>query len=174
MDHRNTPSQGLDTSQAQRLMNHRTRTLLPTSASLLEPRVIRERGKMQQRIAKQVYNYNKSAKDLTPLQEDSDTLRMQALGRLDERSYVVETPSGIYRRKRVHLRQTPENPSGEATTSSNETAENQHANDQNATPDETETETQPTPQASQSNDIKLAPKTRSGRTVKRLNDSVTR
>lgn len=129
---------------------------------------------MQQRIAKQVYNYTKSAKDLTPLQED-DTLRMQPLRRLDERSYVGETPSGIYRRKRVHLRQTPENPSCEATTSSNETAENQHANDQNATPDETEA--QPTPQASQSNDIELAPKTRSGRTIKRPNyikDYVTR
>lgn len=86
---------------------------------------------------------------------------MQPLGRSDERSYVVETPSGIYRRKRVHLRQTPENPSCEATTSSNETAENQHANDQNASPDETEA--QPTRQASQSNDIELAPKTRSGR-----------
>ncbi|XP_011664712.2 uncharacterized protein K02A2.6-like [Strongylocentrotus purpuratus] len=187
LDHRNTPSQGLDTSPAQRLMNRRTRTLLPTSASLLEPRVIREREKMQLRIAKQAYNYNKSAKDLTPLQE-GDTVRMQPLvqgqknweraivkRRLDERSYVVETPSGIYRRNRVHLRQTPENPPDETTTSSNETAEIQHANDHNATPDETEA--RPAPQASQSNDIELAPKTRSGRTVKRpnyLKDYVTR
>ncbi|KAI4887128.1 hypothetical protein NFI96_019030, partial [Prochilodus magdalenae] len=39
LDHRNTPSQGLDTSPAQRLLSRRTRTLLPTKASLLRPKV---------------------------------------------------------------------------------------------------------------------------------------
>ena len=34
----NTPSQGIGSSPAQRLMNRRTRTLLPTTSTLLEPR----------------------------------------------------------------------------------------------------------------------------------------
>lgn len=38
LDHRNTPSQGLTTSPAQRLLS-RTRTLLPTKDALLEPKV---------------------------------------------------------------------------------------------------------------------------------------
>ena len=38
LDHRNTPSQGLDESPAQRLFDRRTRTKLPTVAKLLEPK----------------------------------------------------------------------------------------------------------------------------------------
>ena len=34
----NSPSQGIGSSPAQRLMNRRTRTLLPTTSTLLEPR----------------------------------------------------------------------------------------------------------------------------------------
>ena len=38
LDWRNTPSEGMDTSPAQRLMGRRCKTLLPTSETLLEPR----------------------------------------------------------------------------------------------------------------------------------------
>jgi hypothetical protein len=122
LDHRNTPSQGLETTPAQRLMNRRTRTLLPMSDKLLEPRVIDETSNMKQKLTKQAKNYNKSAKDLTPLQE-GDVVRMKPLvqgqknwqraivsRRLDERSYVVETPTAVYRRNRVQLRKTQETP----------------------------------------------------------------
>ena len=40
LDYRNTPTEGLGTSLAQRLMSRRTRTLLPTAASLLRPEII--------------------------------------------------------------------------------------------------------------------------------------
>lgn len=39
LDHCNTPTQGLNTSPAQRLLSRRTRTLLPTRDSLLQPEV---------------------------------------------------------------------------------------------------------------------------------------
>ncbi|XP_072031941.1 uncharacterized protein [Amphiura filiformis] len=103
-------------------MNRRTRTLLPMSDKLLQPRVIDESKNMKQRIQKQAQNYNKSAKDLEPLQE-GDVVRMKPLvqgqknwqkaivsRRLDERSYVVETPTAVYRRNRVHLKKTQETP----------------------------------------------------------------
>ena len=40
LDYRNTPTQGLESSPAQRLMNRRTRTLLPTTKTLLQPRLV--------------------------------------------------------------------------------------------------------------------------------------
>jgi hypothetical protein len=41
LDYRNTPTQGMESSPVQRLMNRRTRTLLPTTKALLEPRTTR-------------------------------------------------------------------------------------------------------------------------------------
>ena len=38
LNYRNTPTQGMESSPVQRLMNRRTRTLLPTTKALLEPR----------------------------------------------------------------------------------------------------------------------------------------
>ena len=122
LDHRNTPSHGLNTSPAQRLMNRRTRTLLPTSAALLHPKIINDSAKMKQKIQKQAEQFNKTAKDLPPLDE-GDVVRMKPLiqgkknwqkaivtKRLDERSYMVETSTAVYRRNRVHLKKTPEPP----------------------------------------------------------------
>ena len=195
LDHRNTPSQGLSTSPAQRLMNRRTRTLLPTTATLLEPRVVGEQERMKQRVQKQADYYNKSAKDLPPL-EEGDTVRMQPLvqgkkgwekaivsRRLDQRSYVVETPSGIYRRNRVHLRKTRENPPGEPTQR-RDAQENVPANAQNADKprqnpvvlNEEEPATKEARGQDTDNDMNTM-KTRSGRTVKRpdyLKNYVTR
>ena len=128
MDHRNTPSQGLQTSPAQRLMNRRTRTLLPTAATLLQPRVIDETDNMKIKKDKQATYFNKTAKDLKPLHE-GDVVRMKPLvngqktwqkavvtERLDQRSYLVETPTAMYRRNRVHLRKTAESPPETATS----------------------------------------------------------
>ena len=42
LNYRNTPTEGLSTSPAQRLMNRRTRTTLPTTTLLLKPEVINE------------------------------------------------------------------------------------------------------------------------------------
>ena len=47
LDHRNTPSQSHDISPAQRLLNRRTRTLLPTAGSLLQPRARHQSAKKE-------------------------------------------------------------------------------------------------------------------------------
>ena len=40
LDYRNSPTQGMTTSPAQRLMSRRTKTLLPTTQNLLLPRTL--------------------------------------------------------------------------------------------------------------------------------------
>ena len=126
LDYRNTPTQGMTTSPAQRLMSRRTKTLLPTTQSLLLPRTINmesEKKELRQRQQAQAKYYNRSAKDLPSLSE-GDVVRMkpfklgdkswhkaQVTARLDERSYTVETENGaVYRRNRQHLRKTSEPP----------------------------------------------------------------
>ncbi|CAB4010813.1 Transposon Ty3-G Gag-Pol poly [Paramuricea clavata] len=76
LDYRNIPTQGSESSPAQRLMSRRTKTLLPTTAKLLAPRVVenhhQEIVKGQERQAKY---YNRGAKDLPRLRkEDKKTL----------------------------------------------------------------------------------------------------
>ena len=131
LDYRNTPTQGMESSPAQRLLNRRTRTLLPMTKQLLQPRVIfpeAEIKDLKRRQQQQAKYYNKTAKDLPPL-EEGDTVRMKPfqLGkktwkkatvteRLDERSYTLETPEGgTYRRNRCHLKKTQETPHPAAT-----------------------------------------------------------
>ena len=66
---RNTPSQGIGSSPVQRLMNRRTRTLLPTTSTLLEPRTLNsahEREKLKEVQQRQARYYNTNAQDLPP------------------------------------------------------------------------------------------------------------
>ena len=115
---RNTPSQGLDSSPAQRFLNRRTITLLPVTAKLLTPRgeeyTKHDHEKILQRASKSKQGYGKTAKDLKPLDE-GDTVKMKPyrLGdkkwqkgviceKLDKRLYRV------YRRNRVHVRKMVE------------------------------------------------------------------
>ncbi|XP_030853177.1 uncharacterized protein K02A2.6-like [Strongylocentrotus purpuratus] len=124
---RNTPNQGVDSSPAQRLHGRRTRTLLPTSSSLLKPRgaevLSEDRKKLKMLQRKQSERYNLHAKDLPTLVE-GDIVRLKPYKsgstvwqravvnrRLDERSYEVETDSGLLlRRNRVDLKRTEEPP----------------------------------------------------------------
>lgn len=126
LDYRNTPTQGMDSSPAQRLMNRRTKTLLPTSGKLLQPRVTYpeiDTSNLVKRQEQQIKYFNDGARDLRELAEgDIFRIRMRPFrssdkvwkkatvrARLDERSYTVETPDGgVYRRTRSHLRKTPE------------------------------------------------------------------
>ena len=104
---RNVPTQGVDSSPAQRLFGRRTRTLLPTTQSLLKPRnpVNPESVHLRSNQERQVKYYNRTARDL-PILKPGDTVRMKpfALGqkswdkahvtkRLDERSYDVQSGS---------------------------------------------------------------------------------
>ena len=123
LDHRNTPPTGIQISPAQRLLNRRTRSLLPMSAGLLKPSVADEdtnRTKLRLRKQQQARYYNRGARDLDPLAK-GDPVRVKpwevgkkewqkgvVKKRLDERSYEVELPQGVLRRNRVHLRRTNE------------------------------------------------------------------
>ena len=124
LDYRNTPTQGMESSPVQRLMNRRTKTLLPTTKSLLQPKVTypeRAAQQLERRKEQQARYYNRGSKDLPELAE-GDVVRMKPfrLGdkawkkatvtkRLDDRSYTVETSEGtIYRRNRNHLKKTAE------------------------------------------------------------------
>ena len=70
---RNTPTQGLGSSPAQRLLNRRTRTLLPMSSKLLAPQgeeyLNQDRIRLKDLQCKQAKHYNKTAKDLPVLEE---------------------------------------------------------------------------------------------------------
>ena len=116
----------MTTSPAQRLMGRRTKTLLPTTQTLLIPKATQSdivKSQLKESQQSQAKYYNRNARDLPELSK-GDTVRMKALklgdkssqkalvtARLDERSYEVETESGaVYRRNRQHLRKTPESP----------------------------------------------------------------
>ena len=85
LDHRNTTTQGLDTSPVQRLMSRRTKTLLPTTANLLVPQVIKgQHQKLQANKVRQAKYYNKGARDLPELNE-GDVVRIKS--ELEVRKY---------------------------------------------------------------------------------------
>ena len=55
LDFRNTPLEGMDSSPAQRLFSHRTRTSLPIASQLLQPQLVPDVGdKLQERKLKQL------------------------------------------------------------------------------------------------------------------------
>ena len=67
LDYRNTPTQGMESSPVQRLMNRRTKTLLPTTKSLLQPKVTypeRAAQQLERRKEQQARYYNRASKDL--------------------------------------------------------------------------------------------------------------
>lgn len=114
----NNPTEGIDSSPAQRLLGRRTKTQLPTTAELLKSQGVntdnvKTRIKTQQQ--RQAHYYEKKARDLIPL-EEGDVLRMRHFAlngkrwekasmsnRLDEHSYQVKTEDATYRRNRVDL-----------------------------------------------------------------------
>ena len=124
LDHRNTPKQSTRNNPAQSLMNRRTKTLLPTTASLLVPKLTYgQHHSLQNSKRRQAWYHDRHARDLQPLKE-GDVVRMKPFQkhgghewrqgvvskRLDERSYQVETATNSYRRNRVHLRRSTEQP----------------------------------------------------------------
>ena len=117
---RNTPTEGMATSPAQRLFGRRTKTLLPTTHNQLKPggpADVREQSGCQRTKFKSVLNSDHPRRDLRRLNV-GETIRMQPLehGRrewteatvhkaLSSRSYDVITATGRhYRRNRRHLR----------------------------------------------------------------------
>ena len=122
LDFRNTPSEGMDSSPAQRLFSRRARTSLPMASHLLQPpKVIPNvHRNLQQRQTKQALFFNRGAKELQPL-KDGDVVRVRPLpghsrwfkaqvsSQEAPRSYQVHTEDGrVYRRNRLHLYKVPE------------------------------------------------------------------
>ena len=120
---RNTPTEGMGSSPAQRLFIRRTKTSLPTASRLLEPEPVKQvREKLYERKEIQAKYFNKGSKELPSLQE-GETVRMkpkahdhakrwvkaQVEKQVDVRSYAVRTEDGRqYRRNRKHLRKSRE------------------------------------------------------------------
>ena len=121
LEYRNTPISDTLGSPAQRLMGRRTKTLLPTTAKLLQPKLINPqtvRKELRQRKTRQKIYYDRHTATLKPLTV-GDTVMMRAKGKWEPatviaisadgpRSYIVNTPSGQkYRRNRRHLKPAP-------------------------------------------------------------------
>ena len=109
LDWRNTPTAGVGTSPAQRLMGRRCKTLLPVAGTLLLPRHSTEsetRGLLGMKRRQQYYA-NQHTKPLTPI-ESGDTVRMRLPGKkrwsvgtcirqVAPRSYNVNVDGATYR-----------------------------------------------------------------------------
>ena len=101
-------------------MGQRTKTLLPTTTKLLQPKLINPQAvhkEFRQRETRQKYNYDRHTETLRPLAV-GDRVMMRAKGKWEPatviaisqdgpRSYIVNTPGGqSYRRNRRHLKPT--------------------------------------------------------------------
>lgn len=119
---RNTPTQGMTTSPAERILNCRTKTLLPTSQKLLQPKLNHSAPQERSMIKdKQIKYYKAKAKDLPPLTTGQTVMiepdnkrqlwcKATVVGWSNNRprSYDVETDTGrVLSRNRRHLKLTP-------------------------------------------------------------------
>ena len=122
LDWRNTPTEGVGTSPAQRLMGRHCKTLLPVTDALLQPRYSTEQDARSIMGAKQrqQHYYNKGAKPLEAI-KPGETVRLQLPGQkawslgvcvreVGSRSFEVKAGSSTYRRNRRHLIRSGEQP----------------------------------------------------------------
>ncbi|KAL9979611.1 hypothetical protein ACROYT_G017294 [Oculina patagonica] len=120
LDWRNTPTAGIGTSSAQRLMGRRCKTLLPVAGSLLQPNFPTEEDsrKLLGTKQRQLFYYKKQAKPLEPIRI-GDTVRMKLPGEktwspgtctatAGPRSFRVQVGNAVYRRNRRQLMKTGE------------------------------------------------------------------
>ena len=115
---RNTPTETIEASQSQRLFNRRTRTILPTAKSLLEPKIPTDmHNKLLKRKEKQMQYYNKGSHELSTL-KPGQVVRVRfgdkwkkatVQNQVDIRSYKLYTEDGQqYRRNRQDIRVSPQ------------------------------------------------------------------
>ena len=129
---RNTPTESSEYSPSQKLHSRQTRTLLPTTETLLYPAVARnveDEIKQRQQAAK--FWYDKAAKSLPELQIGQG-VRMQPVENngqwrkatiikkvVGEQSYLAQTEEGnVYRRNRKFMKATAESDKSKSTKSS--------------------------------------------------------
>ena len=114
LDWRNTPTEGLGSSPAQRFLGRRCRTLL--TESMLKPAydTTTDAQALKGKRAKQSYYYDRQAHDLPPIAV-GETVRMRlpgekrwtpgvCTGMEGPRSYTVQVGGSVFRRNRRHLR----------------------------------------------------------------------
>lgn len=119
LEYRNTPHTDNIGSPAQRLMGRRTKTLIPTTEKLLQPKTISPtvvQKELKHRKALQKYYYNQHAKPLAKLSVGENVLmqvkdgkwspaKVTGISHNTPRSYFITTPQGqCYRRNRKYLR----------------------------------------------------------------------
>lgn len=116
---RNTPTEGLNTSPAQRLLGRRTKSLLPTASAKLVPGYHDPRTETNLKEKRKMGASNLGGRDLRPLTL-GDTVRMQPIEnnkkewkqatvsqQLNSRSFIVTTENGkCYKRNRRFLRKS--------------------------------------------------------------------
>ena len=138
LDCRNTPSEWFSTSPAQRLMGRRTRTLLPTAKTLLQPNsdIKTTARNLAARKRLQCRQYNRGIKNHAPLKA-GDAIRIKLPGKtkwslgqgtrpLGRQSYEVDVEGRRYPRNRRQVRSTlespplPSNPTDEPRQADNE------------------------------------------------------
>ena len=120
LDYRNTPTEGINASPAQRLMSRRTRTLLPTASSPLRLEVCtHSTEKLKSKRQKAKFYHDRPAKQLPEL-EIGQEVRIQPLRKkqtwkeatctekLSDRSFVVKSGNEFSRRNRQFLRPAAE------------------------------------------------------------------
>ena len=119
LDWRNTPTVGMNSSPAQRLMSRRTQTLLPTSERLLQPEVVPDvHDKITQKRQQAKKLYDKQAKPLPqleigepvyvkPLPQTNNKTWKEGVctEKLSQRSYKVAVDGKTVRRNRIHLKE---------------------------------------------------------------------
>ena len=104
-------------SPAQRLMGCRTKTLLPTSNKLLQPKTIPPRTvtkELRYKKERQKHYYDKHSKleklragDQVMMRDKDRWKPAKVISRTAPRSYIIKTSIGqIYRRNRRHLRKS--------------------------------------------------------------------
>ena len=121
LEWRNTPTQNMNSSPVQRLMSRRTKSLLPMATSLLCPKVENNvQLKINLRKQKSKNIYDQHAKELPELLVGQD-VRVQlnperradpwhrgvVRDSLGSRAYNVDVDGHLFRRNRVHIRETP-------------------------------------------------------------------
>ena len=124
LEWRNTPTPGMKTSPAQRLMSRRTRSFLPCKETLYKPEVQDDVPAQVAQKRKQAKKfYDRGAKPLPEL-VFGQPIRVKIRPKVDNcpwkpgivkekvapRSYIVEVDGRRYRRNRVHLKDTLELP----------------------------------------------------------------
>ena len=133
LDYRNTPTEGIGDSPAQRLMSRRTQPLLPTASSLLRPKVsAHSTEKLERKRQKAKFYHDRHVKQLpeleigqevriAPLRKNQTWKPATCVEKLSDRSYVVQAGNETLRRNRQFLRpaaesSTPEKQSTKASS----------------------------------------------------------